>query len=494
MQGLHKRGLAEIAVVLGIMLCLVAPALADYTFTYITIDVPSPGYGTLGAFGINDSGDIVGSFSPLDGSASYGFLDVGGVFTTIDTGTGDTWAYGINDSGDIVGSFYDGSTYWGFLDVGGSFTVIDSGASVTLGAYGINNSGAIVGTNITGGFHGFLDVGGNFTTIDFPGASYTQAYGINDSGNIAGFYIVKGINHGFLDAGGNFTTIDFPGGSNSQAYGINDSGDIVGTYVDAKGNHGFLDVGGNFTKIDFPGASYTAAYGINNAGQIVGQYIDNFSDYHGFLATPSISGTVSTPATPSGPASGVTQDSYSYSTGGSTSSLGNPVEYQFDWKGDGSDLSAFGPAAQSKTWTAAGTYSVRARARDTVNAFALSNWSSGLSVTISGNPNIPSISVIPTSDDFGNVKVKRSKTASFTVTNSGITNFSIISTSITGGDASMFKITSGSGSKTIKPGKTLTIRVTFKPSSTGTKTSALEITSNDPNAASIDVPLSGTGQ
>ena len=492
MNGFQKRGLAEIALLAGIMLCLAAPALADYTFTTVDVNLPL-GIETW-AYGINNSGDIVGSYS--DGVATYwGFLDVGGTFTTINPGAVETWAYGINDSGNIVGPFWDGSTYWGFLDVGGTFTTVDSGFYVTVGAYGINNSGQIVGYDFDGStYRGYLDVGGNVTTIGFPGAVYTQAYGINDSGNIVGLYRdAKGF-HGFVDAGGNFTTVDFPGSSNTQAFGINNSGDVVGTYVDAKKiYHGFLDAGGNFTTIDFPGGSNTQAHGINDAGQIVGQYQDVFGYFHGFLAMPAISGTVTTPAIPSGPASGILGTSYSYSTGGSVSSLGNPVEYQFDWKGDGSDLSAFGPAAQSKTWTAAGTYSVRARARDTVNAFLLSNWSSGLSVTIRGNPNIPSISVSPTSDDFGNVKVKRSKAASFTVKNSGIISFSI-STSITGADASMFKITSGSGSKTIKPGKTLTIRVTFKPTSPGAKTSILEITSNDPNAASIDVPLSGTGQ
>jgi hypothetical protein len=92
---------------------------------------------------------------------------------------------------------------------------------------------------------------------------------------------------------------------------------------------------------------------------------------------------VTTPATPSGPASGTTGTSYSYSTGGSVSSLGDPVEYQFDWKGDGTDLSSWGSATQSKTWTAAGTYHVRVRARCATDTSVVSNWSDTLTVTIS---------------------------------------------------------------------------------------------------------------
>jgi uncharacterized repeat protein (TIGR02543 family) len=99
-----------------------------------------------------------------------------------------------------------------------------------------------------------------------------------------------------------------------------------------------------------------------------------------FTAIPE---TVSTPTMPAGSGSGVTGTSYSYSTGGATSSLSHSVEYQFDWKGDGSDLSPWGVAGQSKTWTVAGTYQVRARARCVSHTGVVSGWSGGFSVTIS---------------------------------------------------------------------------------------------------------------
>jgi hypothetical protein len=56
----------------------------------------------------------------------------------------------------------------------------------------------------------------------------------------------------------------------------------------------------------------------------------------------------------------------------------------------------------------------------------------------------------------------------------------------------MFTITSGGGNKTIKPNKTLTIKVLFKPTSAGLKSSTLGITSNDPDTPTIDIPLTGT--
>ena len=203
----------------------------------------------------------------------------------------------------------------------------------------------------------------------------------------------------------------------------------------------------------------------------------------------SFTETVSTPNAPMGVVNGNINASYSYSTSGSYSDLNHSVEYQFDWKGNGSDLSNWGLGTQSKAWTTAGVYNVRARARCTRDTSIVSNWSDSLPVSIS----VPNISIAPTSNDFGNVKVKRSKTASFVVKNSGKANLSITS-AITGTDASMFKITSGSGSKTIKPAKSLTVKVAFKPTSIGSKNANLEITSNDPVRPTIDIPLSGIGQ
>ena len=64
--------------------------------------------------------------------------------------------------------------------------------------------------------------------------------------------------------------------------------------------------------------------------------------------------------------------------------------------------------------------------------------------------------------------MNKSKAASFLLKNNGSTDLSGTST-IAGTNASMFKITSGSGSKVIKAGKSLTIKVTFKPTSKGAR-------------------------
>ena len=128
--------------------------------------------------------------------------------------------------------------------------------------------------------------------------------------------------------------------------------------------------------------------------------------------------SISTPNTPSGTTSGITNTSYSYSTGGSTCSEGHAVEYRFDW-GD-TTTSSWGSATQSKSWSSADTYSVKAQARCATNQHE-SAWSSALSVTIAA-PTL-GISVSPSSWDpgqhaGGNVCLSTSGTR-FSVQNTG---------------------------------------------------------------------------
>jgi cytochrome c oxidase assembly protein Cox11 len=101
-------------------------------------------------------------------------------------------------------------------------------------------------------------------------------------------------------------------------------------------------------------------------------------------ATTQAAETVSTPNVLTGPTSGTTGIAYSFITGGSSSSLGHSLQYQFDWKGDGSVLSSWGSTTQSRAWTAGSSYQVRARARCTSHTTIVSSWSNALSVTITG--------------------------------------------------------------------------------------------------------------
>jgi len=272
------------------------------TYTFTTLNDPK---GTFtAALGINDNGDIVGVYG--DSLGDYGFVDIGGKFTTLHQ----HFASGINDKGDIVGNYpyYPNGEVvaLGFVDVGGKYTALygplgpNGDPLGTNGTYatGINDNGDIVG--YLGYFDvGFADIGGNYTLLRGPlGAKQSFAYGINDNGEIVGTYLdTNNVYHGFVISvasfiGGGFpiyTTLNDPlGTKGTHVTGVNNNGDIVGYYLDSKHvKHGFVDIGGTFTTLDDPHAGHakgegTEALGINDSGEIVGIYIDSSGHHHGF--------------------------------------------------------------------------------------------------------------------------------------------------------------------------------------------------------------------
>jgi hypothetical protein len=74
----------------------VETALAESIYSFTTIDAPGFGYGTTQAFGINNSGQIVGS------NSVGGFVYKDGSFTVAPA------ACGINNRGQIVGNYSGG--------------------------------------------------------------------------------------------------------------------------------------------------------------------------------------------------------------------------------------------------------------------------------------------------------------------------------------------------------------------------------------------------
>jgi len=73
---------------------------------------------------------------------------------------------------------------------------------------------------------------------------------------------------------------------------------------------------------------------------------------------------VSAPDIPQGTADGMTGTIYTYTTSGSISSAGDPVQYLFDW-GDGTNSGwlPVGTSSAKKIWVSPGTYEVRTQAR-----------------------------------------------------------------------------------------------------------------------------------
>jgi len=113
---------------------------------------------------------------------------------------------------------------------------------------------------------------------------------------------------------------------------------------------------------------------------------------------------VSTPNQPTGvTSSSITGVSYTYSTGGSYSSLGYSVEYRFDW-GDGSYSAWSSSTTASHYWTSVSMYTVRVQARSAYTSVA-SSWSSGLQVSMGTTSSTETVSTPyqPTGTIEGNV-------------------------------------------------------------------------------------------
>jgi uncharacterized membrane protein len=213
------------------------------------------------AFKSNDRGDVVGDFIGDDGFTHGFLLSKKGVVTTLDfPGASDTAAYGINESGTVVGqwdlldAFGNILIVHGFTWSNGTFAQFDFPGAGDTYLFGINASGDLVGgwdPAITSPLeHGFACSKGQCFSFDFPGAPATQADEINALGHIAGTYLdTGGAQHAFLAVGANFTSFDFPGAVATAAWGINSADQIVGVYFNADNvRHGFLAQPGNKAK------------------------------------------------------------------------------------------------------------------------------------------------------------------------------------------------------------------------------------------------------
>ena len=203
------------------------------------------------ATGINDSGQVAG-FAFNSGNSSYdAFLFSGGSMQDLGAGPSPynfgSFAYGINNSGQVVGEFSTGSSYpsgfgtrHAFLYSGGS--MLDLGTlsgGTSSDANGINNLGQVVGwADVgSGAWHAFLYDGGTMQDLGtLSGDDSSVAQAINDRGQVVGYaYNSTGSSapHAFLYSGGSMMDLNnliVPGSgwTLEEATGINDSGQICG--------------------------------------------------------------------------------------------------------------------------------------------------------------------------------------------------------------------------------------------------------------------------
>jgi hypothetical protein len=97
---------------------------------------------------------------------------------------------------------------------------------------------------------------------------------------------------------------------------------------------------------------------------------------------------ISKPNTPSGPTNGIPNTAYKYTTGGATSNIGDPVQYQFRWgikESNSYTYSEWLPVGTTDiqiSFPLAGIYLVQAKARCALHNAIQSDWSDTVEVEI----------------------------------------------------------------------------------------------------------------
>ena len=287
----------KLALLTMALLASAAPIRAQENF--VSLDYPG---GTLtAARGINNRGDIVGSYSTVPPPPYHALLIHRGQYMPLAPstllGADQSEAFKINDLGDVVGEFVgDDGFFHGFLLRKGVVTTLNfPGASDTY-AFGVTNSDTVVGQwdvldadGNTLSSHGYIWQAGTFTEWNFPGSVDTGIYGVDERGDLVGGWDagITTLQHGFVCSEGRCSSFDVPvqGATLTQVNAINMRGQFVGTYFDASGGfHAFLAAGAKYASFDFPGAKFTSAWGINSRGQIVGRYKTPDGKLHGYKA------------------------------------------------------------------------------------------------------------------------------------------------------------------------------------------------------------------
>ncbi|GAA0602465.1 hypothetical protein GCM10009416_45380 [Craurococcus roseus] len=265
-----------------------------YGFSTVTL----PGIAAVPQLSdINNKGDIVGFY---DANGEHGFLLREGQVTTLDVpGASSTAASGVNDAGDIVGTYLAESgndvSLHGFLYSDGAFTTLDIPGAGDTQLNGINDRGQIVAftpaSDPPAPSGGFLYENGVFTRITVPDRpdAFLVPLGINDEGAIVG---ISG-NQGFVLEGGQLTLIDNPFSQFPiRPEDVNNEGQVVGSLAPLqRASQGFLYENGEITAFGPPvppnQPPSAGLQGINDAGEIVGNSSGGGPGRaFAFLATP----------------------------------------------------------------------------------------------------------------------------------------------------------------------------------------------------------------
>ena len=305
------------AVLAAGLLMALGPIAAQAQYEYMQISYP--GQTATQVFGINDSGDVVGT-GVVPGNFPFIYASMDGTLTDIAPAAGydSTGLIGINDAGVIVGSVNSlglATTSAFIRSRDGTYTVFSHPDAMSFtSARGVNNRGLVTGFRDTaeGPRVGFIYDSRTETFTDIVPSAVTIAHGINSKGEVVGSALfITGLGaddpcgvpeafgrYGWVRARDGSVTFFLVNGLPTRARGINDAGDIVGWTIDLNTGEdkGFvikvpetscesITVGAG-ELLQFPGSASTNPEGITNSGDIVGIYRDASDQFQGFIATP----------------------------------------------------------------------------------------------------------------------------------------------------------------------------------------------------------------
>jgi probable HAF family extracellular repeat protein len=263
--------------------CLFAFTSAAAGTEYKLVDLGEVNAGT-NPWALNDRGQVVGSSHPK------AFLYSRGRIRAIVPGNASSSeAFGINDKGEVVGSYVAGDTTHAFLyrRRGDIVDIGSLGGKVTV-AVDINDKGQITGWARLPGpdvvIRAFLYDGGMKELDTFGGNTFATA--INNRGHVVGYAYTAPDgtdSRAFLYRGRSLIDLGSLGGAASRAYDINDRGQIVGgTTTASGGGRAFLYERGKMRPLGDP--SLTAqAFAINNHAQVVGTFDKTKGDARAFI-------------------------------------------------------------------------------------------------------------------------------------------------------------------------------------------------------------------